>query len=205
MADFIVGLTGGIGSGKTAVSDRFAALGVKVVDADVASRVVVEPGQPALKAIAAHFGEHIIGSDGGLDRAALRKIVFAQPEERTWLEQLTHPLINAYIKDELGSAESDYAMLAHPLLVETKQYHICNRVLAVDVPETLQIERTMARDGNDRNQVEAIIAAQATREQRLEVADDVLVNDQDLAHIDAEVSKLHKRYQQLALDARKGN
>lgn len=203
MADFIVGLTGGIGSGKTAVSDRFAALGIKVVDADVASRVVVEPGQPALKEIAAHFGEHIIGSDGGLDRAALRTIVFSQPEERTWLEQLTHPLINAYIRDELASAESDYAILAHPLLVETKQYRICSRVLAVDVPESLQVERTMARDGNDRKQVEAIIAAQATRAQRLEVADDVLVNDQDLAHIDTEVSRLHKLYQELAQAAQK--
>lgn len=203
MADFIVGLTGGIGSGKTAVSDRFAAMGIKVVDADVASRVVVEPGQPALKEIAAHFGDHIIGSDGGLDRAALRKIVFAQPEERTWLEQLTHPLINAYIKNELASAESAYAMLAHPLLVETKQYHICHRVLVVDVPESLQVERTMARDGNDRKQVEAIIAAQATRAQRLEVADDVLVNDKDLAHVDAEVAKYHELYTRLAAQAPK--
>ena len=198
MADFIVGLTGGIGSGKTAVSDRFAALGIKIVDADVASRVVVEPGQPALKEIAAHFGAHIIGSDGGLDRAALRKIVFAQPEERTWLEQLTHPLINAYMRDELASAESAYAILAHPILIETKQYHICHRVLVVDVPESLQVERTMARDGNDRKQVESIIAAQATRAARLEVADDVIVNDQDLAHLDTEVSKLHASYLKLA-------
>ena len=198
MADFIVGITGGIGSGKTAVSDRFAALGIDIVDADLASRAVVEPGQPALNAIAEHFGADVIAADGTMDRAAMRAIVFADPEQRRVLESITHPAINAYIRDALGAASSPYAMLAHPLLIETGQYPICDRVLVVDVPVQLQIERTMARDNNDRAQVEAIIAAQATREERLEKADDVIVNDQDLAHIDREVERLHALYLSLA-------
>lgn len=195
---YVVGLTGGIGSGKSAVSERFAALGIKVVDADVASRVVVEPGQPALLRIAEHFGAELITAEGSLDRAALRAKVFADEGERRWLEQLLHPLINAYIKSELDSAESPYAMLAHPILVETGQTRICNRVLVVDVPEEVQLQRTMARDNNSEEQVRNIMSAQATREQRLAAADDVIVNDQDLEHLDREVARLHAEYLRLA-------
>ena len=198
MSKFIVGLTGGIGSGKSAVSERFEKLGIKIVDADVASRVVVEPGRPALTAIAEHFGAGMIAADGTLDRAALRKRVFEDESERRWLERLTHPLINQYIADELANAGSAYAILAHPLLVETGQTRICQRVLVVDVPESVQLERTMARDNNPEGQVRAIMAAQATREQRLAAADDVIVNDRDLAHLDREVARLHAEYLALA-------
>lgn len=198
MSKLVVGLTGGIGSGKSAVSERFQALGVTVVDADVASRVVVEPGRPALAAIEAHFGPDVIAADGTLNRAALRKLVFEDEGERRWLEGLTHPLINEYIATELVSAESAYAILAHPLLVETGQTRVCHRVLVVDVPEALQVERTMARDDNPEAQVRAIMAAQASREERLAAADDVIVNDSDLAHLDSEVSRLHQLYLELA-------
>ncbi len=198
---FVVGLTGGIGSGKSAVSERFQALGIKIVDADVASRVVVEPGQPALGKIAEHFGAELIAADGTLDRAALRAKVFADDGERRWLEQLLHPLINAHIREELDSAASPYAILAHPILVETGQTRICDRVLVVDVPEALQVERTMARDDNSEEQVRNIMAAQASRDERLAAADDVIVNDQDLAHLDRETERLHAMYLELAAAA----
>ena len=194
MSKLVIGITGGIGSGKTAVSDRFRALGITVVDADVASRVVVEPGRPALAAIAEHFGPDAINPDGTLNRAEVRKRVFADPEERRWLEELTHPLINQYLREELAKAESPYAILVSPLLAETGQSRFCHRVLVVDVPVELQVQRTMKRDDNDEAQVRAIIAAQSSREQRLLLADDVIVNDQDLAHIDAEVERLHQIY-----------
>jgi dephospho-CoA kinase len=194
MSQLIIGLTGGIGSGKSAVSERFEALGIEVVDADVASRAVVEPGGAALDAIADHFGSAVIASDGTLDRAALRKRVFEDESERRWLEQLTHPLINGYIEAALAGATSPYAILAHPLLVETGRTRICQRVLVVDVPESMQLERTMARDDNPESQVRAIMAAQASREERLAAADDVIVNDQDLAHLDREVAALHQQY-----------
>jgi len=198
MSAFVVGLTGGIGSGKSAVSERFERLGITVVDADLASRAVVEPGRPALKAIEEHFGPGVITAEGALNRAALRKLVFENEAERRWLEALTHPLINQYIAEALSSAASPYVILAHPLLVETGQTRICRRVLVVDVPEALQLQRTMARDDNPEAQVRAIMAAQATREQRLAAADDVIVNDQDLAHLDREVARLHALYLELA-------
>lgn len=200
MAQFIVGITGGIGSGKTAVSDRFAGLGIAIVDADLASRAVVEPGQPALDAIAAHFGPQMIDSEGALNRRALRDVVFADPDERRWLEQLTHPLINQYLVDHLAASTTPYAMLASPLLSETGQSRYCHRVLVVDVPVELQIERTVARDTTSAEQVRAIIAAQASRDDRLALADDVIVNDQDLAHLDREVARLHERYLTMAAD-----
>ena len=126
---FVVGLTAADATGKSAVSDRFADLGIKIVDADVASRVVVEPGQPALEKIAEHFGAEMITAEGALDRAALRHKVFADDVERDWLQKLLHPLINAWISDQLNSADSAYAMLAHPILIETGQTAICDRVL----------------------------------------------------------------------------
>jgi dephospho-CoA kinase len=195
---FVVGLTGGIGSGKSAVSERFQRLGIKVVDADVASRAVVEPGQPALQSIAEHFGAEVIQADGSLDRARLRRLVFANPDERVWLERLLHPLINAWIARELASAESPYALLVSPLLAETGQIRFTQRVLVVDVPEELQLARTMARDANDAAQVKAIMAAQASRESRLARADDVITNDAGLDALDAAVAELHQRYLQLA-------
>lgn len=198
MSRLVIGITGGIGSGKTAVSDRFKALGVTVVDADVAARAVVEPGRPALAAIAEHFGDEVIHPDGSLDRAELRRKVFADPEERRWLEKLTHPLINEYLREELDKAESPYAILVSPLLAETGQSRFCHRVLVVDVPEEVQIQRTMARDDNDEAQVRRIIKAQASREERLALADDVIVNDRGLEALDEEVARLHQIYMEMA-------
>jgi len=194
----VIGLTGGIGSGKTAVSDRFKAKGITVVDADVVAREVVEPGTPALAQIAAHFGDEVIQPDGALDRAALRKKVFQDETERKWLEKLLHPAIGESIFNQLASAKSPYAIFVSPLLIETSQYQMAERVIVVDVPVATQIERTMTRDNNDEAQVKAIIAAQASREQRLAKAHDVIVNDQGLAHLDAEVERLHQQYLQLA-------
>jgi dephospho-CoA kinase len=197
---FVVGVTGGIGSGKSAVTARFAERGIKVVDADVASRVVVEPGRPALAAIREHFGPDILQADGTLNRAALRVRVFEDPAERRWLEQLLHPQIAAYIQQELASAESPYAILVSPLLAESGQSRFTNRILVVDVPEELQVQRTIARDANTEAQVRAIMAAQAGREQRLAIADDVIVNDADLDALDDEVERLHTLYLELASD-----
>jgi len=193
----VIGLTGGIGSGKTAVSDRFKAKGITVVDADVVSREVVEPGTPALAKIAAHFGDGVIQADGALDRAALRKKVFQDETERKWLEKLLHPAIGESIFNQLANAKSPYAIFVSPLLIETSQYQMAERVIVVDVPVETQIERTVTRDNNDEAQVKAIIAAQASREQRLAKAHDVIVNDQGLAHLDAEVERLHQQYLQL--------
>jgi len=196
----IIGLTGGIGSGKSAVSERFAAAGVKVVDADYASRVVVEKGQPALQQIAQHFGDDILLTDGTLNRALLREKIFATESERKWLESLLHPLINEYIFTELANATTAYAILENPLLFETGQSERCDRILVVDVPVELQVERVMARDNNPEQQVRAIIDAQLPRDERLRRADDVIVNDQDLAHLDVETSRLHAQYLSMAKD-----
>lgn len=195
---FIVGLTGGIGSGKTAVSDRFAAKGITVVDADLCSRIVVEPGQPALQKIRDHFGDSVIGSNGELDRAYLRKIVFDNADAKKWLEQLLHPLIAAETFRQLENAQSDYVILASPLLVESQQNLICDRVLVVDVPESVQIERTTVRDNNNREQVERIMQSQASRETRLAKAHDVIENIHGFDHLDQAVAILHQKYLAMA-------
>lgn len=195
---FIVGLTGGIGSGKTAASNHFERLGVPVVDADVVAREVVEPGTPALAAIAEHFGPEVIDAEGRLDRAALRKRVFDQPQERLWLESLLHPLIRLRIIEQLEAAQGPYVILVSPLLLETDQHKLVDRVLLVDVPEHLQIERTMLRDANSREQVEAILRAQSARSFKQERASDIIVNDQDLNHLHQQVEQLHLRYLELA-------
>jgi dephospho-CoA kinase len=199
---FVVGITGGIGSGKTAVSDRFRALGIAIVDADVASREVVKPGMPALAEIRRHFGDEVILPDGALDRAALRQKVFADPAERKWLENLLHPSINAWIRDQLHSATSPYVILVSPIMFETNQHLLTNRVLVVDVPESVQLERTMARDNNSETQVRAIMAAQKSRADRLAKADDVILNDQGLDALDVGVAALHEKYLALAASHR---
>ena len=191
---YVIGITGGIGSGKTAVSDRFAERGITIVDADVASRTVVEPGRPALARIAEHFGDALIAQDGSLDRAALRAKVFADEGERRWLEALLHPLIAEEIQRGLLEATSPYAMLASPLLVEAGQDRYVDRVLVVDVPEDVQLARTMERDGNSEEQVRRIIAAQSARSDRLARADDVIENTGSLADLDAAVAALHEGY-----------
>ncbi len=194
MKPWTLGLTGGIGSGKSAVAAQFAALGVDVVDADQAARWVVEPGRPALAAIAEHFGEQVLQADGQLNRSALRELIFQSPAERSWLERLLHPLIAVETAQFLANAKSPYAIMVSPLLVESGQYKLAQRILVVDVPEQLQIERTMQRDRLSAVQVQAIMAAQATRETRLSHADDILVNDRDLAWVEREVERLHTFY-----------
>ena len=191
---FIVGITGGIGSGKSAVTTRFEQLGVIVVDADLAARVIVEPGRPALQAIAKHFGSNILLADGTLDRAALRQQVFSDEAERLWLEQLTHPLIGQEILDQLAAANSPYAILSSPLLLETNQGELADLVVVVDVPEAVQLERTMARDNNDRAQVERIMAAQMPREERLKRADIIIDNSRTLEELDSQAQELHGEF-----------
>ena len=194
----IIGLTGGIGSGKTAAANRFAAAhGIHVVDADQKSRVVVEPGRPALAHIVDRFGDAMLLDDGTLNRAALRETVFAAPEQRQWLEQLLHPLIRDEIITDLHSATSPYALLVSPLLVESGQNSLTSRIIVVDVPETMQLARTVQRDAVPEAQVRAIMQAQAQREERLRHAHDVLTNDSDLAALHAQVDALHTRYMQL--------
>ena len=191
---WILGLTGGIGSGKSSVARCFAELGIYTIDADEVARWVVEPGEPALDKIAEHFGAAVLQADGQLDRAQLRELIFQQPAERQWLEQLLHPLIRQRISQHLAAATSAYAILVSPLLIESGQSQNCQRILVVDVPETLQISRTSQRDAVSEQQVQAIIAAQMPRAERLTYADDVLVNDQDLAYIQQQVQQLHQQY-----------
>lgn len=195
---FVVGVSGGIGSGKSAASHRFSQLGVEVVDADVASRVVVEPGTVALASIADHFGECVMQSDGTLDRAALRRRIFNNPEDKQWLEALLHPLIRDEIKHAIEAAKSPYVVFVSPLLIETDQHQLCNRVLVIDVPEQLQLQRTIARDNNDEAQVRRIMASQASRQQRLENADDVIENTAGITELEQEVDKLHQKYLAMA-------
>ncbi|GAB5453340.1 MAG: dephospho-CoA kinase [Halioglobus sp.] len=194
----VVGITGGIGSGKSAVTSRFEALGITVVDADLASRVIVEPGKPALEAIAQHFGADILLPDGCLDRAALRSRVFADEQERLWLEQLTHPLIGQEILDQLAASTSAYTILSSPLLLETSQKALSDCVVVVDVPEAVQLERTMARDSNDEAQVRRIMAAQMPRQERLQRADIVIDNSGSMAKLDTVVAELHVEFLQRA-------
>ena len=194
----VVGLTGGIGSGKSAVSKRFEALGICVVDADLAARVVVEPGRPALGRIAARHGEDILSDDGGLDRRRLREIVFASEQERLWLEALLHPLIGEELRRQLSEANSPYALLVSPLLKEAGQDQLVDRVLIVDVPESVQVERTLARDGGSESTVRSIISTQLSRQSRLAMADDVIDNTRGFAHLDSEVERLDALYTKLA-------
>ena len=187
----LIGLTGGIGSGKSAAAEHFQTLGIDVVDADLASRAVVEAGQPALAEIAEHFGADVLDDHGRLDRAALRSKVFSDVTERKWLQNLLHPLINNYLVERVANAQSDYCLLVNPLLIESGQQRWCDVVVVVDVAVATQINRTMARDDNTREQVQAIIDAQASRERRLEAADYVVTNDQDLDFLRSQINILH--------------
>lgn len=194
MKPWVLGLTGGIGSGKSAVAEEFGKLGVHWVDVDQVARWVVEPGKPALALIAERFGESVLGPDGGLDRANMRELIFRDPEQRKWLEQLLHPLIRQQTAEHLARAESAYAIMVSPLLVESGQYRHVDRVLVVDVPEALQVQRAVSRDRSNETQIRAILNAQAKREDRLRHADDVLVNDRDLGWLRQEVERLHDFY-----------
>ena len=195
---FIVGLTGGIGSGKTVASDRFEELGVKVVDADIASRVVVENGQPALYSIEGKFGSDVISDDGSLNRAKLREIIFKDNEAKSWLEALLHPLIAKHISDEISRATSKYAVLVSPLLFETSQFEMCNRTLLIDVSKEVQILRTTARDNVSKSQVEKIISSQMDRDQKINKADDVIVNDGEINDLISKIDDIHQKYIEIA-------
>ena len=188
----IVGVTGGIGSGKSAVTGMLEELDITVVDADLASRIIVEPGMPALEAIAEHFGAEFLLPNGSLDRALLRSQVFSDTSSRLWLEQLTHPLIGAEIERQLNSSKSAYTVLSSPLLLETHQKELTDCIVVVDVPESLQIERTEKRDNNEAVQIKKIMAAQMSRSERLKHADFIIDNSKSLTSLRAEVAQLHQ-------------
>ena len=191
---WVLGLTGGIGSGKSAAADAFAELGVATVDADHAARWVVEPGRPALSKIVDRFGKGILLEDGQLNRAALREHVFAEPEQRQWLEELLHPLIRDEIQQFLAAAQSPYTILVSPLLIESGQYKTVERVLVVDVPTELQLARALQRDQVPEAQLRAIMQLQLERDERLKYADDVLCNTGDKAALYEKVGRLHEYY-----------
>lgn len=192
---YVVAITGGIGSGKTTVANQFAELGIEVVDADIIAREVVEPGTTALAAIATHFGADVIAPDGRLDRRQLRERVFTDPQAKGWLNALLHPLIRSEMQRQCAAARSPYCLLVVPLLVENGLTALANRVLVIDVDEATQIERTCRRDGVNREQAEAILAAQASRTERLAAADDVLDNQNGTPEaIKSRIFALHETY-----------
>ena len=199
---FVVGLSGGIGSGKTAVSDRLKALGIDIVDADVVARQVVEPQTQALLQIQRHFGDDILQPDGQLDRAKLRALIFSHPEEKAWLEKLLHPLIGAEVFRQLENAHSPYALFVSPLLIEAGQTAFCDRVLIVDAPEASQLDRTTVRDNNSVEQIKNIMNTQLSRQQRLEYATDVIDNSGSLQQLDQAVTALHHKFLALAEEKR---
>ena len=196
-----IGLTGGIASGKSTVADLFAALGVRIVDTDIIAREVVEPGQPALGEIAEGFGAGVLCADGSLDRRALRKVVFADDAKRRRLEAILHPRIRAETAHQSAQAKGPYHIVVVPLLVESPMRGDMERVLVVDCGEDTQLSRLTARDGISEAQARQMIAAQASREERLAIADDVIVNDGDLASVREDVHRLHQRYLSLAGDS----
>ncbi len=194
----VIGLTGGIGSGKTAVSDRLAALGVPVIDTDLISRQLVEPGHPLLQTIIREFGDSFLDTSGHLDRSALGRLIFSDPSARQKLESILHPAIRREAQKQLDQLQADYAILVIPLLAERGADYPLDRVLMVDTPESLQIKRVMQRDGSSRETVQNILNSQASRAQRLRLANDVIVNDADLSSLNASVDKLHADYLQLS-------
>ncbi|MBE2894029.1 dephospho-CoA kinase [Spirabiliibacterium falconis] len=195
---YIVGLTGGIGSGKSTIADLFADLGVPVIDADIVARQVVERGSTALLQIAEHFGQAVLNADGSLNRAALRARVFNDKTETQWLNALLHPLIREKMWADLNNVHAPYALWVVPLLFENQLDQFCDRTLVVDVSVETQIERAMRRDSNKRTQIEKIIAAQIDRNSRLTKADDVINNDKSWqksqAAITEQVKHLHQFY-----------
>ena len=193
-----VGLTGGIGSGKSTVESLFRELGVPVLDADQVARELVEPGSETLTRIREHFGESVLTPEGGLDRAALRRRVFADPGERRWLEQLLHPLIRERMAAWSGSQESPYLILSIPLLFESGMRDLVDRVLVVECDPQIRIRRVCRRDAVSPQEVEAILQTQAGDEARRRLADDILENQGDLDSLRRQVERLHRRYLELA-------
>lgn len=190
----VIGLTGGIGSGKSAAAKFFLELGVPVYDADVIAKALVQPGQPALAKIVDLFGQDVLTTDGQLDRAKMRKAVFQHPDQRQNLEQLLHPLIREQLKKHIQKSDVPYCVLVIPLLLETHQEDLVQRILVIDAPEEIQLERALARDGTTREEVKRIMASQTSREQRLTAADDVISNSAGLDELKRQVYELHQKY-----------
>lgn len=201
MSGFVIGLTGGVASGKTEVARRFEALGIVVADADVAARETLAPGSEGLAETVSTFGTEILDADGGLDRAAMRRRVFADPDARRRLEAIVHPRVRAMLEAQCRAATSAYAVAAIPLLAEgggLTAYPWLSRILVIDVPEAVQLQRLQARDGIDARLAAGMLAAQATRHERLAIADDVIANDGPLEALDEQVAALDRRYRVLA-------
>ena len=197
---FILGLTGGIGSGKSAASQWFETQGICVVDADIVAREVVAAGQPALKQIQDCFGDWVLLDNGELDRRALREHIFKVPSARQQLEHITHPAIRESIIQQLANAHSDYAILVSPLLFETNQHQLTHRNLLIDASVELQTQRASQRDGQDAAQIKKIIAAQMSREIKQQHADDIVQNDGQLEYLYAQLEPLHKQYLNIAAE-----
>lgn len=196
----VIGLTGGIGSGKTTVADMFARYGISIIDADEIARIITVPGTPAHTAILQHFGPDILTLDGSLDRGKLRDIIFNQPKERTWLERLLHPIILERMEKNLSTQNGPYCIAVIPLLMETDSQSFIDRVLVVDASEATQVERATLRDNTNREDIRAIIASQMPRKERLAYADDVINNDGSEDKLAEQVEKLHQKYLQLSQD-----
>ncbi|REL36591.1 dephospho-CoA kinase [Thalassotalea euphylliae] len=195
----IIGLTGGIGSGKTTVANYFANLGIDIIDADIVAREVVEPGTIGLTKITDHFGEQVLKTDGSLNREKLRQIVFTDSNAKQWLNQLLHPMIRTEIFTQLSKAKSPYKLLVAPLLIENGLDAQVDNVLVVDITEEQQLERTLKRDNSTPEVINNIISAQVSREERLAKADDVIDNSSaNLADVEQQVHNLHKKYLSLA-------
>lgn len=193
-----IGLTGGIASGKSTVAEMFAALGVAVIDTDVIAREVVQPGEPALDEIRAEFGDQVILASGELDRTAMRHLVFADAPAREKLEAILHPRIRESTVEQAAAAGGEYQLIVVPLLAESPIRDFVDRILVVDCPEDVQIQRLLARDAESEEQARRMLAAQAGREQRLAIADDVILNDGDLEQARVQVEALHTAYTDLA-------
>jgi dephospho-CoA kinase len=202
MTELVIGLTGGIGSGKSAAAELFAAQGVRIVDADVIAHALTAPQGAAMPAIRAAFGDAVVTPEGALDRAAMRARVFADPHERQRLEAILHPLIRAETERQANArGDAPYVMLVIPLLIESGTYRErVDRIVVVDCPEETQVARVMARSGLSRQEVERIMRTQATRAQRLAAADDVIDNGGELAALAPQVLRLHREYRELAGD-----
>ncbi|HAV6132540.1 dephospho-CoA kinase [Acinetobacter baumannii] len=191
---FILGITGGIGSGKSAATQWFESQGIQVVDADIVAREVVEKGQPALQRIQQTFGDWVLQPDGSLDRRALREYIFQNPQARHTLEQITHPAIRQSIIQQLQNRKSPYVILVSPLLFETNQHELVNHTLLIDASEQTQIQRASQRDGQNQEQIQKIIAAQMPRERKRELANDIVFNDGLLEHLYQQLEPLHQSY-----------
>lgn len=189
----IIGLAGGIGSGKSTITKYFNNIGIQSVDADDVARLVVQLGSTCLAQIHQRYGDSILLDDGNLNRKSLRNIIFDSPKERSWLEGLTHPAIRKEISTQLSNITSPYALLVHPLLFETNQDAICDLVIAIDVPESIQLQRVMSRDSISQENAEKIMATQLSNSERIKRADLVLENSGNIAEMNAKVFKLHKK------------